>query len=87
VARRPQPSQSVPSRAAEHGEKRRCAERISEDLTPAGYVRKGHLSLATRDDLVGQVLGTPPRKRSEILKRGVAACCSSTSLIPLRPEK
>lgn len=47
------------------------AERISEILHRLGYVRKGHLVTATRDDLVGQYIGHTAPKTREILKRAM----------------
>ena len=47
------------------------AERISEILHRLGYVRKGHLVTATRDDLVGQYIGDTAPKTREILKRAM----------------
>jgi probable Rubsico expression protein CbbX len=47
------------------------AERISEILHRLGYVRKGHLVTATRDDLVGQYIGHTAPKTREMLKRAM----------------
>ncbi|MCT0229769.1 CbbX protein [Synechococcus sp. CS-1324] len=47
------------------------AERISDILHRLGYVRKGHLVTATRDDLVGQYIGHTAPKTREMLKRAM----------------
>ncbi len=45
------------------------ARRISEILYKLGYLKKGHLITATRDDLVGQYVGhTAPRTKEIILR-------------------
>jgi len=47
------------------------ALRMAQILHRLGYVRKGHLTAVTRDDLVGQYIGhTAPRTR-EVLKRAM----------------
>jgi probable Rubsico expression protein CbbX len=47
------------------------ALRIATILHRLGYVRKGHLVVATRDDLVGQYVGHTAPKTKEILKRAM----------------
>ena len=47
------------------------AMRMAELLHRLGYVRKGHLVAATRDDLVGQYIGHTAPKTKEILKRAM----------------
>ena len=45
------------------------AQRMSQILHRLGYLRKGHVVSATRDDLVGQYVGHTAPKTKEILKR------------------
>ncbi len=45
------------------------AIRMAEILHHLGYVRKGHVVVATRDDLVGQFVGHTAPRTKEIIKR------------------
>jgi probable Rubsico expression protein CbbX len=47
------------------------AMRMAEVLHRLGYIRKGHLIVATRDDLVGQYIGHTAPKTKEILKKAM----------------
>ena len=47
------------------------AARMSQILHKLGYVRKGHVVTATRDDLVGQYIGHTAPKTREILKKAM----------------
>jgi probable Rubsico expression protein CbbX len=47
------------------------AMRMAEILHRLGYVRRGHLVTATRDDLVGQYVGHTAPKTKEVLKRAM----------------
>lgn len=47
------------------------ALRIAKLLHQMGYVRKGHLVVATRDDLVGQYVGHTAPKTKEIIKKSM----------------
>jgi probable Rubsico expression protein CbbX len=47
------------------------ALRIAQILHRLGYVRKGHVVSATRDDLVGQYIGHTAPKTREILKKAM----------------
>ncbi len=47
------------------------AMRMAEILYRLGYIRKGHLVTATRDDLVGQYIGHTAPKTKEVLKRAM----------------
>jgi probable Rubsico expression protein CbbX len=47
------------------------ALRMAGILHALGYIRKGHLVAATRDDLVGQFIGHTAPKTKEILKRAM----------------
>jgi probable Rubsico expression protein CbbX len=47
------------------------AMRMAEILHRLGYIRRGHLVVATRDDLVGQYIGHTAPKTKEVLKRAM----------------
>ncbi len=47
------------------------ANRMAAILHRLGYVRKGHLVVATRDDLVGQYVGHTAPKTKEIMKKAM----------------
>jgi probable Rubsico expression protein CbbX len=47
------------------------AERMSRILHGLGYVRKGHVVTATRDDLVGQYIGHTAPKTKEMLRKAM----------------
>src|SRR5689334_11754691 len=47
------------------------ALRMAKVLHRLGYVRRGHLVVATRDDLVGQYVGHTAPKTKEVLKRAM----------------
>ena len=47
------------------------AARMSQILHRLGYVRKGHVVTATRDDLVGQYIGHTAPKTREMLKKSM----------------
>lgn len=47
------------------------ASRMGQILFQLGYVRKGHLVTASRDDLVGQYVGHTAPKTREVLKRAM----------------
>jgi probable Rubsico expression protein CbbX len=47
------------------------ALRMAKVLHQLGYVRKGHMVVATRDDLVGQYVGHTAPKTKEILKKAM----------------
>lgn len=47
------------------------AMRMAKILHLLGYVRKGHLVVATRDDLVGQYVGHTAPKTKEVVKRAM----------------
>jgi probable Rubsico expression protein CbbX len=47
------------------------ALRMAKILHQLGYVRKGHLVVATRDDLVGQYVGHTAPKTKEMLKKAM----------------
>ncbi len=47
------------------------ALRMAKILNHLGYVRKGHLVVATRDDLVGQYVGHTAPKTKDVIKRAM----------------
>lgn len=47
------------------------AERMSKILHSLGYVRKGHVVTATRDDLVGQYIGHTAPKTKDMLRKAM----------------
>jgi probable Rubsico expression protein CbbX len=47
------------------------ANRMAKILHHLGYVRKGHLVVATRDDLVGQYVGHTAPKTKDVLKKAM----------------
>ena len=47
------------------------ALRMAKILHQLGFVRKGHLVVATRDDLVGQYVGHTAPKTKEVIKRAM----------------
>jgi probable Rubsico expression protein CbbX len=47
------------------------ASRMAELLKRVGYLRRGHLVAATREDLVGQYVGHTAPKTNEVLKRAM----------------
>jgi probable Rubsico expression protein CbbX len=47
------------------------AQRMAKILHRLGYVRRGHLVIATRDDLVGQYVGHTAPKTKEILQKAI----------------
>ena len=47
------------------------AMRMAQILHRLGYVRKGHLVAATRDDLVGQYIGHTAPKTKEVIKKAM----------------
>ena len=47
------------------------AMRMAKILHHLGFLRKGHLVVATRDDLVGQYVGHTAPKTKEILKKAM----------------
>jgi probable Rubsico expression protein CbbX len=47
------------------------ALQMAKILQQLGYVRKGHLVVATRDDLVGQYVGHTAPKTKEVIKRAM----------------
>jgi probable Rubsico expression protein CbbX len=47
------------------------AMRMAKILHHLGYVRKGHLVVATRDDLVGQYVGHTAPKTKDVVKRAM----------------
>ncbi len=47
------------------------AQRMAKILHRLGFVRKGHLVVATRDDLVGQYVGHTAPKTKEVVKRAM----------------
>jgi probable Rubsico expression protein CbbX len=47
------------------------AMRMAKILHSLGYIRKGHLVVATRDDLVGQYVGHTAPKTKEMLKKAM----------------
>jgi probable Rubsico expression protein CbbX len=47
------------------------AMKMSDILYKLGYIRKGHLTTVTRDDLVGQYIGHTAPKTKEVLKKAM----------------
>ena len=47
------------------------AMRMAKILNRLGYVRRGHLIVATRDDLVGQFVGHTAPKTKEVLQKAI----------------
>jgi len=47
------------------------ALRMAQILHRLGYVRKGHVTAVTRDDLVGQYIGHTAPKTKEVLKKAM----------------
>lgn len=47
------------------------AQRMGEVLHKLGYIRRGHLTAVSRDDLVGQYVGHTAPKTREVLKRAM----------------